>query len=144
MDILSTHFKKCLICKSGDIVEKNRHDSKEGFVIYGRNGTRPAVHIESRCNFSNSNFECGAGYYHGYMTYKGMKIVHDDALKNDVLVTSSQTGFDVDYLVEFVSRVQISSTTFEGASKEFNRFHNMTLPFDVLNMRTELHRQRIS
>ena len=32
------------------------------------------------------------------------------------LVTSSQTGFDVDYLVEFASRVQISSITFESKS----------------------------
>ena len=31
-----------------------------------------------------------------------------------VLVTSSQTGFDVDYLVELASRIQISSVTFEG------------------------------
>ena len=144
MDILATNLKKCLICKSGDIVEKNRHNDKDGFMIYGRNGARPAVHIESRCNFSNSNFDCGAGYFHGYMTYKGMKILHDDSLKNPVLVTSSQTGFDLEYLVEFVSRVQISSTTFEGAAKEFNRFHNKTLPSDVMNMRAELHRQRLS
>ena len=63
-----------------------------------------------------------------------MQIFHDDSLKNPVLVTSSQTGFDLEYLVEFVSQVQISSTTFEGAAKEFNRFHNKTLPSDVMNM----------
>jgi hypothetical protein len=40
----------------------------------------------------DSNFECGAGYFHGYMTYKGMKIVHDDTLHNHILVTSSQTA----------------------------------------------------
>ena len=90
-------------------------------MIYGRNGARPGLHIESRCN--STNFACGVGYFHGYMTYQGMKILHDDALRNKVLVTSNQTGFDVEYLVELVSRVQISSTTFEGAAKEFNRFH---------------------
>ena len=31
-----------------------------------------------------------------------------------VLVTSSQTGFDIDYLVELAARIQISSLTFEG------------------------------
>ena len=31
-----------------------------------------------------------------------------------VLVTSSQTAFDIDYLVELAARVQISSLTFEG------------------------------
>ena len=83
-------------------------------MVYGRQGSRPAMHVESRCN--STNFDCGAGYYHGYMTYKGMKILHDDALKSQVLVTSNQTGFDIEYLVELVSRVQISSTTFEGAA----------------------------
>ena len=29
-------------------------------------------------------------------------------------MTSSQTGFDVDYLVELAARIQISSVTFEG------------------------------
>ena len=98
MELLQTSITKCVICKSGDIVEKSRPD-KEGFVIYGRNGVRPAVHVEKRCNFRNSNFECGAGYFYGYMTHKGMKIFSDNALKNPVLVTSSQTAFDMDYLV---------------------------------------------
>ena len=31
-----------------------------------------------------------------------------------VLVTSSQTGFDIEYLVELAARIQISSVTFEG------------------------------
>ena len=143
MEFLQTSIKKCVICKSGDVVEKSRPD-KEGFMIYGRNGARSAVHIEKRCNFRNANFECGAGYFYGYMTLKGMKIFSDNALKNPVLVTSSQTAYDMDYLVEFVSRVQISSTTFEGAAKEFNRFHNKNLPYDVTEMRVELNRQRIS
>ena len=46
----------------------------------------------------------------------------DDVLNNEVAVTSSQTGFDLDY----------------------NRFHNTNLPLDVLHMRTELYRQRLS
>ena len=86
---------------SGDVIPKIRQHEKEGFVIYGSNGSRPAIHTESKCNFSNSNFECGAGYYHGYLTYKGVKIMDDDVLNNEVAVTSIQTGFDLDYLVEF-------------------------------------------
>ena len=128
MEEYATSLSKCLICKTGDIVWKNRKDEKEGFMVYGRNGSRAAVHVESRCNFSNANFECGAGYYHGYMTYKGIKIVHDDALQKTVLVTSCQIAFDMDYLVKLIDRVQISSTTFEGAAKEFNRFFNPNLP----------------
>ena len=33
MELLQTSITKCVICKSGDIVEKSRPD-KEGFVIY--------------------------------------------------------------------------------------------------------------
>ena len=144
MEEYATSLRKCLICKTGDIIRKNRKDEKEGFMVYGRNGSRAAVHVESRCNFSNANFECGTGYFHGYMTYKGMKIVHDDVLNNSVLVTSCQTAFDMDYLVELIGRVQISSTTFEGAAKEFNRFFNQNLPYDVIDMRVEVVRKRIA
>ena len=92
--MLSLYVKKCVICKSGDVVPKKRQNEKECFVIYGWNGARTATHVESRCNFSNSNFECGAGY----LTYKGTRIMDDIALK---------TGFDLDYLVEYISCVHI-------------------------------------
>ena len=42
MNELKTSVKKCLICKSGDVVQRKRDVEKEGFVIYGRNGTRNA------------------------------------------------------------------------------------------------------
>ena len=72
MEEYETNLKKCLICKTGDIVRKKRKDDKEGFLVYGRNGSQAAIHVESQYNFSNSNFKCGAGYFHGYLTYKGM------------------------------------------------------------------------
>ena len=103
---------------------------KDDFVIYGRSGIRKGIHLEGRCNFRNENFSCNAGYYHGYMTFKGVTIWHDYALKDFTLVTSDQSGFDIDYLVEVMSDITISSTTFEAATKKFNRFHNINLPFD--------------
>ena len=33
MDVLKTNNKKCLICKTGDIVEKNRSNTKDGFMV---------------------------------------------------------------------------------------------------------------
>ena len=100
--------------------------------------------MESRCNFRNSNFSCGASYYHGYMHSRGVKIFHDDALKEEVLMTSSQTGFTIEYLIELVNDVQISATTFEAAAKKFDKFHKRNLPFDVKENRVELNRKRIS
>ena len=142
--ILGTKYENCLICQVGEIVPKKRSAEKELLVVYSRNGLKKAIHEESRCNFQNKNFSCGAGYFHGYMTYKGSKIYHDSVLNNDVLVTSDQTGFEMDYLVELAGDVQISSTTFEGAAKKYNRFHNINLPHDVLERRVELCRKRIS
>ena len=143
-EVLRTKHKKCLICVSGDIVDQKRSEEKDFFFIYGRNGMRKAVHIEGRCNFRNKNFTCNAGYFHGYMTFQGKKIWDDDALKNRTLVTSNQTGFDIDFLYELSIDVSVSSTTFEAASKKFNMFHNQNLPMDVLEQRVELNRKRIS
>ena len=89
LEVLKSNIPKCLVCKSGDILPQKRSDDKDGFVIYGRNGMRNAIHVESRCNFKNEHFHCNAGYFHGYMSYKGRKIVHDDILKEKVLVTSN-------------------------------------------------------
>ena len=139
-----TKLDKCLICKSGEIVITKRSVEKENnFIIYGRNGEREGTHLEGRCNFKNGNFTCNAGYFYGYMTYKGFTIWHVDALKKEILVTSDQTGFDIDYLVELAGDIAISSTTFEAAAKKYNRFHNPSLPFDVLNKRVIINEKRI-
>ena len=53
---------------------------------------------------------------------QGHKIFEDDALRNNVLVTSAQTGFTIDYLVEVSGLVEINSDSFEGLSKAYNRF----------------------
>ena len=70
---LGTNYEKCLICQVGDIVPKKRSAEKELFVVYGRNGLKKVLHEESRCNFQNANFSCGAGYFHGYMTSTSWK-----------------------------------------------------------------------
>ena len=67
-----------------------------------------------------------------------MRIYEDDALKNDVLVVSNQTAFSIEFLVETVGRVDISSATFEGLAKEYNRYHQMKLPYDVMERRANI------
>ena len=111
-EILKTLLTVCVFCKSGTIVPTKRSLEKEEFTIYGRNGVRKGVHVESRCNFENINFKCNAGYFHGYMTFQGKKIWNDDALSQKVLVTSSQTGFGIEYLLELTIDVCVSTTTY--------------------------------
>ena len=98
-----------------------------------------------RCNFRAGTGErkvvcrAGHGHSHGFKNYKGMRIYEDDALKNDVLVVSNQTAFSIEFLVETVGRVDISSATFEGLAKEYNRYHQMKLPYDVMDRRVLLN-----
>ena len=90
---------------------------------------------------SNQKVDCRAGHSHGFYKYKGKSIYEDDSLKNDILVVSNQTGFAMDYMVEIVVRVDISSATFEGLAKEYNIFDhmNMKLPYDVMDRRVQIN-----
>ena len=116
---LKSSVTKCVMCKVGKVSPVTRTgQTKADLVIYGRSGMRMARHIESRCMVRG----CRAGYFHGYMTYQGHTVYDDAALKvlffppiaycfkqmfnqGKVLVTSSQTGFDVEYLVELAARI---------------------------------------
>ena len=74
---LKSGVQKCIICKVGKVGPVARSKDKADLVIYGRNGMRLARHIESRCRVHG----CRAGYYHGYITYKGHTIFEDTTLQ---------------------------------------------------------------
>ena len=48
------------------------------------------------------------------------KVFEAKALKNKVLVISSQTAFEIEYLVEISYTVEINSDNFEGLNKQPN------------------------
>ena len=97
-----------------------------------------------RCNNRNQNSACRAGLYPGYLTVNGHVIFDDDVLQREVLVTSNQTGFDIEYLNELSHRVQRQHITFESEGDVFNDYHIGNLPFDVLEKRKKVDRRRIS
>ena len=74
---LKSAVTRCVMCKVGKVSTVARSESKADVVIYGRSGMRLAKHLESRC----MAHACRAGYYHGYMTYKGHTVHEDTALK---------------------------------------------------------------
>ena len=145
--ILETNAQKCKVCQIGDVVRCS--DKKENtFVIYTRDGTVNARHIEARCN--NRLQACRAGHYHGYVSL-GEKAnptkprCYDKlALKNEYLVTSSQTAFSVAYLWDSLLQIIFSNASFESLAKIYNNLHFVTLPMDVMLRRVEIHRKRIS
>ena len=75
---IKTNVERCRLCKVGKVSAITRSDQAKGdLVIYGRNGMRLARHVESRCGLKG----CKAGYYAGYMTFKGRTIYDDTTLK---------------------------------------------------------------
>ena len=77
MEELKSEVKTCLICKVGKVGRVTRTKDKVDLVIYGRNVMRLARHVESRCRVHG----CRAGYYYGYITYKGYTIYEDTVLQ---------------------------------------------------------------
>jgi hypothetical protein len=133
--------EKCSVCKVGD-VKKEREPTL--IIVYGRDGVTVARHQYKRCNFRNAYRTCRTGFYYGYYVYQGMRVFEDDALKNDVLVVTTNTAFTIDYLVELAGQIDISSDTFEAAAKRYNRYHQMRIPTDVMNQRVLLNKDRVN
>ena len=59
------------------------------------------------------------------------------------LVVSNQTAFEMDYIIEIVTDVNILSACFEGIALKFNRLKNRHLPSATLQRRIEVCRKRI-
>ena len=116
------------------------HKKTRKVIIYGRNGPEIYHHQHMRCNFRNKYKDCRAGHSYGFSTHQGMRIYNDFALKNDILLVSRQSGFTVDFLVELVGQVDISSENFEAAAKRYNRFHAKSIPLDKNKRRMELNK----
>ena len=67
-----------------------------------------------------------------------------DALKNKILVITSQTAFEIKYLVEISYTVEINSDNFEGLAKLYNRMHNHRLPTATSAKKEDLCRKRMT
>ena len=102
---LRSKFERCPVCLVGQMVEVKREKSE--MLIYGRNGVRLAEHKEHRCSNQNTIQPCRVGAFYGYITFEGDKIYDTDCLKNEFLVTSNQTAFEISYLIEVVADIYL-------------------------------------
>ena len=136
---LSSSAVTCDICKTGNVVKVGRETN---IVIYTRSGTKKGLHVEMRCN--NRSLPCRAGHYFGYVKVGTAKHIDSDALRNEFLVTSSQTAFSVDYLWDITLQILFSRATFEGLGKIYNNLHFTNLPFDLLKKRENIFSKRIT
>ena len=100
---LESSATKCNVCKISDVVKVGRETQ---LVIYDRHGTKKGCQVEMRCN-NRSGDGCRSGHYFGYHKQGTAKILDQDILKQEYLVTSQQTA---------------------------NNYHFTNLPFDTLQM----------
>lgn len=146
--VLRTDVKKCKVCRTGDLVARTDAKEDEKFMIYTRDGTVAAKHLEYRCNNRNPN--CRAGHFYSYVTMGEKENVvkprcYDRfALKKEYLVTSSQTAFSVMYLWDSLMQIIFSNASFESLANVYNNLHFVNLPTDVLMRRVQIHRKRIA
>ena len=92
-----------------------------------------AKHEEKRCN--NRTLPCRAGHYYGYIKTGQTKVLDQDVLKGEFLVTSSQTAFSIDSLWDVTLQQIFSRATFEGLGNIYNNLHFTHLPYDTLQKR---------
>ena len=137
--ILTSSCDKCSECKTGNVVKVGRQTQ---LVIYTRTGTKRGTHVEMRCN--NRSLPCRAGHYYGYVKVGNVKHVAEDALRNEYLVTSTQSAFAVEYLWDITLQILFSRATFEGLANIFNSLHFTNMPYDIMKKRETVIAKRIS
>ena len=142
--VLETNVTKCVVCGVGDVVLHNRGRKRESILVYSRRGTFAAIHHEYICNNQNKFKPCRTSYFHGYYKVKGKTVYQNDVLRSEYLVSSSQTAFELSYLIELAATIELCSVNFEGMSSVYNRTHNRRLPSDLMPRRLELCRKRMT
>ena len=141
--ILQSKFENCQACKYGKLIPRPMDKNSDCLVIYTRTGTYKGLHLEKRCN--NQSLPCRAGHYYGFMkTSRDEKVIDDDALKNEFLITSRHTAFSVDYLWDITLQIMFSQASFESLGNIFNNLFFTNCPMDMMNERDEIVRKRIS
>ena len=142
VSVLKNKRSKCAVCGIGDLRPVLEEKGRQKMIVYTRNGMKKVTHQVMRCN--NRNPECRAFHGFGFYQSKKHRIYENDALKNDVLVISAQTGFAMDYLVEIAAAIEINADPFEGLSKVYNRMHNNKLPTSTADRRIDLYQKRLT
>ena len=64
-------------------------------------------------------------------------------MRNDVLVVSDQSAFDIEYLLDIVGNTELCAAGFETVAKKFNRHNSFNLPMDTLEKRTLMYKKQV-
>ena len=131
----------CGVCGKGNVTAVARNTEQQDLMlVYTQHGTMKAKHVESRCVKKN----CRALHGCGFFKEDGHRVYEEDALKEDILVISSCTAMQIEYLIEISATIEITSANFEGLAKVYNWLHNQRLPTAVLQRREDLYKKRLT
>ena len=140
MKLQSKHINKtCLFpdCH-GKVTLYLQRSHERRLPVYTSSGTKYAQHIESRCS------SCRRGYYHGYRKDGTTYIYDDDAWQNDFLISSRETGFEVNYLnhcslLQFYGDISVVALT-----DTYNAFHLTEFAGKGKDSRAKLYEKRLT
>ena len=120
--ILESKEKICLKC--GANISKHTRSSQ--ILIYTETGPKLGKSIDKRC----SNQECKFGYFLGYYTPKKkendpdeIKIYHENALKEEYLISTSDTAFATSLLHDWVLNMKCGHQAFNTMAQIYNLKH---------------------
>ena len=93
----------CGVCGKGNVTAVARNTEQQDLMlVYTRHGTMKAKHVESRCVKKN----CRALHGCGFFKEDGHRVYEEDALKEDILVISSCTAMQIEYLIEYQQQLK--------------------------------------
>ena len=116
VDPLITQKSNCDECHAS---LKADNDPAE-VTIYTREGTKFSQHFAKEC----TNRWCRKRFYFGFCVKSGQKVFEKIGPDSDILITSSETAFKIDFLYEISLHILHSNATFQGLSDVYNQLHN--------------------
>ena len=79
--------------------------------------------VNNYCCYEFFRF-CDKSFSYGFSSKKGVKKYDRDVLKNEFLISSSQTAFTVSYLYMTTLLIFHSNSSFQGLADIYNSFHS--------------------
>ena len=111
-------------------------DPPAEITIYTRNGTKFSRHVHKEC----PNRWCRKRFFYGFSVKDGKK-EYESLIGKNLVITSSETAFAVDYCYEITLHCVHNNATFHGLENIYNQLHN----FNRHNIkRVDVNRKRLA
>ena len=120
--ILESKEVSCLKCGANI----SKHTRSSPILIYTETGPKLGTSIDKRC----SNQDCKSGFFLGYYTpgkSDEIKIYQENALKEEYLISTSDTAFATSLLHDWVLNMKCGHQAFNTMAQIYNLKHQYNL-----------------